>query len=86
MEFNPRYVAYAASFDNTPERQLEEDRVRWPGGVMCGFILWISRHWTDFERMHAPKMMARYGDRELWRLMNAEAFDVWLQDKYRRTT
>ncbi len=40
--FQPYFVAYANAHSNTPEKQLEKDRAEYPGGCMCGFILWIS--------------------------------------------
>ncbi len=40
--FQPYFEAYASAHSNTPENQLEKDRVEYPGSCMCGFILWIS--------------------------------------------
>lgn len=54
---NPRYVAYARAHGNDPEVQLIADRERWPGGVMCGFMLWISERWSAW---HATRKLRRY--------------------------
>lgn len=49
---NPRFVAYAASKGLTPEDALARDKKRYPGGCMCGFILWISRKQREFFQRH----------------------------------
>jgi len=41
MKFNPRYVAYAKAHGRSPQAMLEHDDIQWPGGIMCGFILWV---------------------------------------------
>lgn len=41
--WNPVYVAYARAHDAHPSVMLEADRVRYPGGVMLGFLRWVSR-------------------------------------------
>ena len=40
---SPNYRAYAKAHGRTPARQKAHDRKRWPGGLMCGFILWTSQ-------------------------------------------
>lgn len=40
--WNPRFVAYAKAHGKTPSAMLEHDAKEWPGGTMCGFILWIG--------------------------------------------
>lgn len=42
---NPRFVAYASANGRTPEAQLAHDAEAFPGGKMCGFIIWIGRQW-----------------------------------------
>lgn len=49
-KFTARYTAYATAHGNTPEQQLTADRVRWPGGHMAGFIVWIDEKWREFGR------------------------------------
>lgn len=48
-EWNPRYVAYARSNGNTPDAQLAADKVRFPGGCMCEFIIWNGRQLHEFR-------------------------------------
>lgn len=50
--WNPRYVAFAASQDRTPEAQLEHDRQKFQGGCMVPFILWISEKKRTFRARH----------------------------------
>lgn len=52
---NPRWVAYAAAHDRTPEDQLAHDRERWPGGVMAGFTCWIQAQWQAWRQMHGRR-------------------------------
>ena len=71
--YNPRYVRYAEAHGNTPEKQMEADRVRWPGGCMCGFILWTGQAWADF--------LKPYGGNKLNLPCNVDsgkAFDAFL--------
>jgi hypothetical protein len=51
MIWNPRYVCYAKAHGNTPEQQMEQDRTLWPGGLMCGFILWIDKRKAEFREV-----------------------------------
>ena len=48
--WNPRYLAYCAAngHDNSPEIMMEHDRAAFPGGCMCGFILWMADRWSEF--------------------------------------
>jgi hypothetical protein len=50
--WNPRYVIYAKEHKRTSEQQLEWDRALWPGGMMCGFTLWISERKEEFRAVH----------------------------------
>lgn len=33
---------------NTPEQQLEKDEKEWPGGKMCGYMLWVDKVRVEF--------------------------------------
>jgi len=70
---NPHFVAYARAHGNTPDEQLATDRVEWPGGIMAGYMLWISDRWSEWnaEKGHPdgqPHSLAQHA-----------AFDEWLQ-------
>lgn len=40
---NPRYLAYCAAHGMTPQQMRMHDMQRFPGGHLCGFILWVSQ-------------------------------------------
>lgn len=40
--WDSRYVVYANALGMSPRQARRADRVRWPGGRMCGFQLFIS--------------------------------------------
>lgn len=42
-DLNPRYVAFARAHGRTPDEQAAYDEARWPGAVMCGFMLWMDQ-------------------------------------------
>jgi len=48
-DLNPRYVAYCLAHGaSSPDEMRERDRLAWPGGRMCGFILWMNAQWIDW--------------------------------------
>lgn len=47
---NPRYIAYATAHGRSPVDQLAHDRITWPGGSMCGFMLWIRERLQEFSK------------------------------------
>lgn len=47
--FQPRFAAYARVHGRTPEAQIEHDKAAWPGGVMCGFVLWNNERWREWR-------------------------------------
>lgn len=73
-EWNPRYVAYAAAHGRTPKEQSDYDKERWPGGCMCGFILWINKAWGVWseESGEKPDSGGRFWPDQHKR------FDAWL--------
>ena len=55
--WSSRYVAYAKAHDKTPDEMFEHDTERWPGGVMCGFSLWITSMW---DKWHEDRDLKRH--------------------------
>jgi len=50
MKYNPRYIAYAKSNGFEPKEMFRIDKNLYPGGSMCGFILWISKMRREFKK------------------------------------
>lgn len=48
--WNPRFTAYAKAHGLTEEQMLRVARERFPGGVMCGFITWLSDQWLAWAK------------------------------------
>lgn len=50
-DLNPRYVSYCLAHGHrTPAQARAADETAWPGGVMCGFMLWIADQIAAFKR------------------------------------
>lgn len=84
-EWNPRYVAYAAAHNKTPEAMTEHDAEAWPGGRTAGFILWISAHWSRwFIEVKKTKRPEPASIRYPYPLSDEdhENFTAWLQKQY----
>lgn len=77
QKFNSRYLAYCrATGGLDPDATMARDAERWPGGLMCGAILWVNDHWREWEREN---------DRPKWddhSRADHEAFDRWLDERY----
>ena len=52
--YQPRYLAYCKAHGRKPEEQMEHDREQWPGGIMCGFILWMSQKFAEWRAVAPP--------------------------------
>ena len=48
IKWNPRYESYAKAHGETPSSMMEADTVKWPGGKMCGFILWMRERKAEY--------------------------------------
>ena len=48
---NPRYVNYARAHGKSPAAMLAADKITWPGGCMCGFLLWNSARLAEFRKL-----------------------------------
>jgi hypothetical protein len=71
--WNPRYVAYAKAHGCPPEKMLQKDKECYPGGCMCGFILWINAKWREWETLtgNIPPHATR----------DQDEFDAWLNER-----
>lgn len=70
-----RYVAYCVAHGAaSPDEMLTRDRTRWPGGLMCGFILWIKAQWEAWKsetKWRGPVLSEE----------DHANFDIWLAEK-----
>jgi hypothetical protein len=51
-KYTPEFKAYCKANGRTPAKQLAHDRRKFPGGCMCGFILWMSAKLSAFKLAH----------------------------------
>ena len=80
-DWNPRYLAYCrATGGLSPDATLERDREQYPGGCMCGFILWINDMITKCREAH-PEHFYVDIDRKVTRnLISQEGFDKFINE------
>lgn len=71
---NERYAAYATAHGETPEDMIKVDKVRWPGAMMCGYVLWINKNLEEFKKV-SPRSFVCDG------LVNHDSFTQFLKDK-----
>lgn len=71
-EYQPRYIAYCKDQGRSTEDQMDHDSLKWPGGVMCGFILWISNRWATWKKENNWPPHAVVSETQ------HTAFDKWL--------
>lgn len=80
MIINPRYARYAEAHGRTPDEMHEADVIDWPGGSMCGFMLWMGEQWATFCRIHDV-----LNTRELRLKLGSEEtdaqFDAWQRER-----
>ena len=71
---NPRYVAYAKAH-GTPDQDamLAQDRERYPGCCMTGYVVWIGERWTEWLKATGRRRPLTEEDHA--------AFDAWLSER-----
>jgi hypothetical protein len=72
---NPRYLAYAREDGLEPDQALARDVERWPGGKMCGFMLWVGERWREWDARHG------HGQSHVRDAHEHRAFDAWLEGR-----
>lgn len=74
---NPRYLAYARAHGaSSGDEMIERDRITWPGGIMCGFILWNTARLREFSKINPSAFFMGRG------LIDPRAYDAWLNETY----
>ena len=69
--YQSRYVAYCKAHGAaTPDEMMARDEAEYPGGVMCGYILWITSKWREWGDLTGHKGPRSADDHA--------AFDAWL--------
>lgn len=48
---NSLYQVYCRENGNDETRQLELDEQRWPGGKMCGYMMWCGEKWSQWRTL-----------------------------------
>ena len=78
-EWNPRYLVYAKCQGvPDPDAMLAKDEERYPGGKMCGFILWIDAKWSEWATVTGhPRSKDR--NAPIWPDDHV-VFDAWLAE------
>jgi hypothetical protein len=77
-EWNPRYLQYCrATGGLSPDATLERDREQYPGGCMCGFILWHDAK-LYAAREHHPEFFYIEHDGRVGGLLDHQGYDMWL--------
>jgi hypothetical protein len=74
--WNPRYLAYCRAHKLAPEQMMEHDREAWPGGCMCGFILWHSAKLAEAKRTHPEFFYIGFAGID--GLLDHKGYDKWL--------
>ena len=86
IAYNPRYMNYARVHGRTPEEQLIQDRLDWPGGSAVGFTQWNNARLGEYAKVNPKAFFVgiltprdHHGGRP--KLHDHEAYDAWL-DQY----
>ena len=77
MEIIPNgiYLAYSAAHGKTHEEMIESDRIKYPGGVMCGFQLWVDERKREFLKEHPEQdCFGNIGNLDVWSKYLTERF------------
>jgi hypothetical protein len=57
---------------------LREDDERWPGGKMCGFMLWIAQRRTEFRKANPEAFLISPWD-QYGSIFDFKAWDKFLE-------
>jgi len=75
IKMNSVYLAYSAAHGKTHEEMIASDRIKYPGGVMCGFQLWVAERKREFLQQHPEhNCFGKIANLELWYKYISEKF------------
>jgi hypothetical protein len=72
-DLNPRYLAYCHANGKTVEEMKAFDEKKYPGGRMCGFIIWMFPLIMNFKKKHPEHCVGE-------RIRDQKAFDNYIND------
>ena len=76
-QWNPYYIAYAKAHGMNPEEMMLHDKEEHTGGVMTGFILWMSKKRDEF---HALRPDCFFDSTSYAPITNHKAWSNFLED------
>lgn len=68
---NPRYLAYCRAHGKTPDQMMAHDDEKYPGGKMCGFLLWSSARLFEYSAINPKAFLDGH-------LHDHKSYDAWL--------
>ena len=77
-QWNPYYIAYAKAHGMNPEEMMLHDKEEHTGGVMTGFILWMSKKRDEFHALRPDCFYDKY--RSSSPIADLEAWGNFLED------
>ena len=62
--YQPMFLTYAEEHGMTVEEMLEHDKREYNGGIMCGYMLWVSNKVSTFWKKHPDALYYSYARRD----------------------
>ena len=72
--FTKRYLAYCYSnWVENPEDMIKQDKIKYPGGSMCNFMIWARQQLSDWKTetgcVTSVPCSSEYRDFDKWLLI-----------------
>lgn len=75
--YQSRFLAYCRAQGRRPKDQLAHDSEAFPGGKMCGFVLWVCARWAEWKKQSG--WPCGTGRDVVLGPDDHRAFDLWLE-------